>query len=47
LRFFLAKGLGERLANGDIVYLTGRGATRVKESVQLARGGRAEIRGAF
>jgi NAD(P)-dependent dehydrogenase (short-subunit alcohol dehydrogenase family) len=45
LGFFLAKGLGARLASGDIVYLTGRDPERVKESVQLARGGRAEIRG--
>jgi NAD(P)-dependent dehydrogenase (short-subunit alcohol dehydrogenase family) len=45
LGFFLAKGLGERLANGDVVYLTGRDPARVKESVRLARGGRAEIRG--
>jgi NAD(P)-dependent dehydrogenase (short-subunit alcohol dehydrogenase family) len=45
LGFFLAKGLGARLASGDIVYLTGRDPARVKESVQLARGGRAEIRG--
>ena len=45
LGFFLAKGLGERMADGDIVYLTGRDPARVAESVRLASGGRAEIRG--
>jgi NAD(P)-dependent dehydrogenase (short-subunit alcohol dehydrogenase family) len=45
LGFFLAKGLGERLADGDVVYLTGRDPARVKRSIRLARGGRAEIRG--
>ena len=45
LGFFLAKGLGERMAHGDVVYLTGRNPTRVRESVCLASGGRAEIRG--
>jgi NAD(P)-dependent dehydrogenase (short-subunit alcohol dehydrogenase family) len=45
LGFFLAKGLGERLSSGDIVYLTGRDPARVRKSVQLATGGRAEIRG--
>jgi NAD(P)-dependent dehydrogenase (short-subunit alcohol dehydrogenase family) len=45
LGFFLAKGLGERLANDDVVYLTGRDPTRLKESLRLTRDGRAEIRG--
>lgn len=45
LGFFLAKGLSERLADGDIVYLTGRDPVRVAESIRLAGGGRAEIRG--
>ena len=45
LGFFLAKGLGERMESGDVVYLTGRDPARVKESVRLARGGHAEIRG--
>jgi|SRR5579872_3459044 len=46
LGFFIAKGLGERLTDGDIVYLTGRDPERVRESVRLAGGGRAEVRGA-
>lgn len=45
LGFFLAKGLGERMADGDIVYLSGRNPARIEESVRLAGGGRAEIRG--
>ncbi|WP_409189229.1 SDR family NAD(P)-dependent oxidoreductase [Bradyrhizobium sp. RDM4] len=45
LGFFLAKGLGARLGAGDVVYLTGRDPARVQESAELARGGRAEIRG--
>jgi NAD(P)-dependent dehydrogenase (short-subunit alcohol dehydrogenase family) len=45
LGFFLAKGLAERLASGDVVYLTGRDPTRVTESVTQISNARADVRG--
>ena len=45
LGFFLAQGMAQRLEPTDIVYLTGRDAARVAESVRLIVGARAEVRG--
>jgi NAD(P)-dependent dehydrogenase (short-subunit alcohol dehydrogenase family) len=45
LGFSIAQGLARRLEPSDIVYLTGRDAARVAESVRLLSGARAEVRG--
>jgi NAD(P)-dependent dehydrogenase (short-subunit alcohol dehydrogenase family) len=45
LGFSLAEGLAQRLEPSDTVYLTGRDAARVAESVRLLSGARAEVRG--
>jgi NAD(P)-dependent dehydrogenase (short-subunit alcohol dehydrogenase family) len=45
LGFCLAQGLARRLEPGDVVYLTGRDAARVADSVRRVSGGRAEVRG--
>jgi NAD(P)-dependent dehydrogenase (short-subunit alcohol dehydrogenase family) len=45
LGFSLAQGLAQRLEPSDTVYLTGRDAARVAESVRLLSGTRAEVRG--
>lgn len=45
LGFSLAQGLAQRLEPSDTVYLTGRDAARVAESVRLLSGARAEVRG--
>ena len=45
LGFCLAQGLAQRLQHGDVVYLTGRDAGRVDDSVRRAAAGRAEVRG--
>jgi NAD(P)-dependent dehydrogenase (short-subunit alcohol dehydrogenase family) len=45
LGFWLAQGLAHRLEPGDIVYLTGRDATRVADSVMRISGHQAEVRG--
>jgi NAD(P)-dependent dehydrogenase (short-subunit alcohol dehydrogenase family) len=45
LGFALAQGLAQRLEPSDTVYLTGRDAGRVAESVRLLAGARAEVRG--
>lgn len=45
LGFSLAEGLAERLEPSDTVYLTGRDATRVAESVRHLSGARAEVCG--
>jgi NAD(P)-dependent dehydrogenase (short-subunit alcohol dehydrogenase family) len=45
LGFCLAQGLARRLERSDTVYLTGRDAARVSESVKRVSGGRAEVRG--
>lgn len=45
LGFSLAKGLAQRLEPSDTVYLTGRDAARVAESVRLLSGARAEVQG--
>ena len=45
LGFSIAQGLAQRLEPSDIVYLTGRDAARVAESVRLLSGARAEVRG--
>jgi NAD(P)-dependent dehydrogenase (short-subunit alcohol dehydrogenase family) len=45
LGFYLAQGLAQRLDCGDTVYLTGRDAARVAESVARVSGRRAEVRG--
>ncbi|MGP0089303.1 MAG: SDR family NAD(P)-dependent oxidoreductase [Xanthobacteraceae bacterium] len=46
LGFFLAQQLAQRLEQSDTVYLTGRDAARVAESVRLLSGARAKVRGA-
>src|SRR5260370_18537434 len=43
--FSLAQGLARRLEEDDVVYLTGRDAGRVAESVRLLSGHRANVRG--
>ncbi len=45
LGFSLAEGLARRLDSSDTVYLTGRDATRVAQSVQRLTGTKAQIRG--
>ena len=45
LGFYIAQGLAKRLEPSDTVYLTGRNAARVTESVQLLSGARAQVRG--
>jgi NAD(P)-dependent dehydrogenase (short-subunit alcohol dehydrogenase family) len=45
LGFFLAQGLAQRLKPGDTVYLTGRDAGRVAESVARISGGAARVIG--
>jgi NAD(P)-dependent dehydrogenase (short-subunit alcohol dehydrogenase family) len=45
LGFSIAQGLAQRLEPSDTVYLTGRDATRVAESVRLLSGARAQVRG--
>jgi NAD(P)-dependent dehydrogenase (short-subunit alcohol dehydrogenase family) len=45
LGFWLAQGLAQRLEASDMVYLTGRDATRVAESVERLAGAVAEVRG--
>jgi NAD(P)-dependent dehydrogenase (short-subunit alcohol dehydrogenase family) len=45
LGFSLAQGLAQRLDPTDTVYLTGRDATRVAESVHRLSNARAEVRG--
>lgn len=45
LGFSLAQGLARRLAPSDTIYLTGRDAARVAESVRLVSDARAEVRG--
>jgi NAD(P)-dependent dehydrogenase (short-subunit alcohol dehydrogenase family) len=45
LGFSLAQGLARRLAPSDTVYLTGRDAARVAESVRRLAGARAQLRG--
>jgi NAD(P)-dependent dehydrogenase (short-subunit alcohol dehydrogenase family) len=45
LGFSLAEGLARRLDPSDTVYLTGRDATRVAQSVQRLTGTKAQIRG--
>lgn len=45
LGFSLAQQLSRRLEPSDIVYLTGRDAARVVESVRLLSGAPAEVRG--
>jgi NAD(P)-dependent dehydrogenase (short-subunit alcohol dehydrogenase family) len=45
LGFSLAEGMAQRLKPSDTVYLTGRDAARVTESVRLLSGARAEVRG--
>ena len=45
LGFFLAQGLAQRLAPGDTVYLTGRDAARVADSVRRLSGARAQVHG--
>src|SRR4029077_8363110 len=45
LGFSLAEGLARRLASPDIVYLTGRDAARVSQSIKELTGARAQVRG--
>jgi NAD(P)-dependent dehydrogenase (short-subunit alcohol dehydrogenase family) len=45
LGFSLATGLAQRLESGDTVYLTGRDAARVAESVHRLSNARADVRG--
>jgi NAD(P)-dependent dehydrogenase (short-subunit alcohol dehydrogenase family) len=45
LGFSLAQGLAQRLDPTDTVYLTGRDAGRVAESVRRVSGARADVRG--
>jgi NAD(P)-dependent dehydrogenase (short-subunit alcohol dehydrogenase family) len=45
LGFFLAQGLAQRLEPSDTVYLTGRDAARVADSVRLLSGARAQVHG--
>jgi len=45
LGFSLAQGLARRLTASDTVYLTGRDADRVAQSVRLLSGARAAVRG--
>src|SRR5258707_14674970 len=45
LGFSLAEGLAQRLEPTDTVYLTGRDAARVAESVHRLSNARAEVRG--
>jgi NAD(P)-dependent dehydrogenase (short-subunit alcohol dehydrogenase family) len=45
LGFWLAQGLAQRLEAADTVYLTGRDAGRVAESMRCLSGTRAEVRG--
>ena len=45
LGFWLAQGLARRFEPADTVYLTGRDATRVAESLQHLSDGRAQVRG--
>jgi len=45
LGFYLAQGLAQRRGPGDAVYLTGRDAERVAESVKRVSGAGAEVRG--
>ena len=45
LGFALAQGLARRLDPSDTVYLTGRNAARVAESISLLSGARAQVRG--
>jgi NAD(P)-dependent dehydrogenase (short-subunit alcohol dehydrogenase family) len=45
LGFSLAEGLARRLDSTDIVYLTGRDATRVAQSVQKLTDTKAQVRG--
>src|ERR1700730_9979451 len=45
LGFWLAQGLAQRLKPGDTVYLTGRDAGRVAESIGRVSGGAAEAIG--
>lgn len=45
LGFWLAQGLAQRLQPGDVVYLTGRNAGRVAESVKRVSEGIAEVIG--
>jgi NAD(P)-dependent dehydrogenase (short-subunit alcohol dehydrogenase family) len=42
----LARGLAERLADGDVVYLTGRDADRVAKAVKTIPAAVAQVRGA-
>jgi NAD(P)-dependent dehydrogenase (short-subunit alcohol dehydrogenase family) len=44
LGFALVEGLAQRLEQGDIVYLTGRDATRVGAARERVAGARAEVR---
>jgi NAD(P)-dependent dehydrogenase (short-subunit alcohol dehydrogenase family) len=45
LGFSIAQGLAQRLEPSDTVYLTGRDASRVAESMRVLSGARAEVRG--
>lgn len=45
LGFSIAQGLARRLDPSDTVYLTGRDAARVAQSVRFLSGARAEVRG--
>ena len=45
LGFWLAQGLAQRFEPGDTVYLTGRDAARVAQSVERLTDARAEVRG--
>jgi NAD(P)-dependent dehydrogenase (short-subunit alcohol dehydrogenase family) len=45
LGFSLAQGIAERLEPSDTVYVTGRDAVRVAESVRLLSSARAQVRG--
>src|ERR1044071_9253879 len=45
LGFALAMGLAKRLQPGDVVYLTGRDANRVTESLRQISGAIADVRG--
>lgn len=45
LGFSLAEGLARRLDSSDIVYLTGRDATRVAQSLQKLTDAKAQVRG--
>jgi NAD(P)-dependent dehydrogenase (short-subunit alcohol dehydrogenase family) len=45
LGFYIVRGLAERLEPSDAVYLTGRNAARVAESVRLLPGARAQVCG--